>query len=52
MRTLEIGGLAELGLAEDRIAEAVDKAARSSSMKGNPVVLTTDELTFVLNGSL
>lgn len=52
VRTLEIGGLAELGLAEDRIAEAVDKAARSSSMKGNPVVLTTDELTFVLNGSM
>ena len=52
VRTLEIGGLAELGLAESRIGEAVEKAARSSSMKGNPVELTPQELTFVLNGSM
>ncbi|MFC6358024.1 iron-containing alcohol dehydrogenase [Luteococcus peritonei] len=52
VRTLEIGGLAELGLTEDRIEEAVEKAARSSSMKGNPVVLTAEELRFVLTGSM
>ncbi|MEL4505469.1 iron-containing alcohol dehydrogenase [Luteococcus sp. H138] len=51
-RVLEIGGLAELGLTEDRIDEACDKAFRSSSMKGNPIVLTREELAFVVRGSL
>ncbi|MEL4357732.1 MULTISPECIES: iron-containing alcohol dehydrogenase [unclassified Luteococcus] len=52
VRVLEIGGLAELGLTEDRIDEACDKAFRSSSMKGNPIALTREELAFVVRGSL
>ena len=52
LRVLEIGGLAEMGLTTGRIDELCDKAARSSSMKGNPVVLTPEELAFVVRGSL
>ena len=42
-------GLAELGLEERDFAEVVAKTQKSSSMKGNPVALTNDELMHILN---
>jgi len=45
---LEIPSLAEFGLEEHRCAEVVQKAQKSSSMKGNPITLTDDELTKIL----
>lgn len=48
VRLLGIGGLSSLGLTEDRIDEACDKGAASSSMKGNPIVLTHDELRQII----
>lgn len=41
-------GLAELGLRSEDHAAAVEAAMRSSSMKGNPIELTHDELSEVL----
>jgi alcohol dehydrogenase class IV len=42
---LEIPGLRTWGLSEADLGPAVDQAARSSSMKGNPIGLTPEELT-------
>jgi len=41
---LAIPGLAHFGLTESQLPDLVAKAQRSSSMKGNPLVLTPDEL--------
>ncbi len=49
---LEIPGLARHGLTAARIPELVDKARAASSMKGNPVALTDDELTEIATASL
>lgn len=49
---LGIPGLRDLGLAEDRIDEAVAKAGAASSMKGNPIILTDHELTEILRAAL
>ena len=49
---LGIPGLRDLGLAEDRIDEAVAKAGAASSMKGNPIMLTDSELTEILRAAL
>jgi alcohol dehydrogenase class IV len=43
-RKLEIPPLRSYGLSESDLAMLVDKAARSSSMKGNPIVLEPGEL--------
>lgn len=51
VRLLEVPGLTALGLPADRYAEACEKAAAASSMKGNPVVLSHDELMAVLTAS-
>lgn len=48
VRMLGIGGLSSLGLTEDRIDEACEKGAVASSMKGNPIVLTSEELHRVI----
>lgn len=48
---LGIGGLGSLGLSEDRIEEACDKAAAASSMKGNPIVLTGSELHAIVENA-
>lgn len=48
---LGIGGLGSLGLTADRIDEACEKGAAASSMKGNPIVLTHEELREVLTSS-
>jgi alcohol dehydrogenase class IV len=49
---LGIPGLAALGLTEDRLADVADLAARASSMRGNPVDLTHEELVAVLRAAL
>jgi alcohol dehydrogenase class IV len=49
---LGIPGLAEHGLGADRAEEVVAKAARASSMQGNPVVLSPAELTGVYRAAL
>lgn len=52
VRVLDVPGLGELGLTRDRIDEACEKAARASSMKGNPIELTDDELHFICEASM
>jgi alcohol dehydrogenase class IV len=41
----EIPPLRAYGVEEQHIPELVAKAAKASSMKGNPIELTSDELT-------
>jgi alcohol dehydrogenase class IV len=47
-----IPGLAVYGIAKDHISKVVQNAARSSSMKGNPIALTEAEMCAVLERSL
>lgn len=49
---LDIPPLSAYGVTRDDFPEIVEKSAKSSSMKGNPIALTTDELTEVLEGAL
>jgi alcohol dehydrogenase class IV len=49
---LKVEGLATLGLNESNIPEAVKKSQNSSSMKGNPILLSEEELTGILKLSL
>ena len=49
---LGIRGLKVLGLDEGRVDEAARKAAKASSMKGNPVVLDHERLVSILLGAL
>ncbi|MDJ0991858.1 MAG: iron-containing alcohol dehydrogenase [Desulfobacterales bacterium] len=49
---LELPGLASLGLKKSALDEAVAKARRASSMKGNPVTLTTGDLEGILDAAL
>jgi alcohol dehydrogenase class IV len=49
---LQIPALSHWGLSEAHISEAVRKAKNASSMKGNPVVLTDEELSDVLRRAL
>jgi alcohol dehydrogenase class IV len=48
---LDVPGLAALGLEPARHQEVADKAARSSSMQGNPVPLTSEDLLAVLDAA-
>ena len=48
---LDLPALAALGLQPARHGEVAEMAARSSSMQGNPVVLTHDELLAVLHAA-
>lgn len=49
---LGIPGLAGYGLTEDHVPEVVAQAAVASSMKGNPIPLTSEELTEILQRAL
>ncbi|UCD33647.1 MAG: iron-containing alcohol dehydrogenase [Desulfobacterales bacterium] len=46
--TLDIPVLANYGITEDHFSELVAKSKKASSMKGNPVMLTDEELTDIL----
>jgi alcohol dehydrogenase class IV len=50
--SLEIPRLSELGLTKEMIPEVVSKSQNASSMKGNPIVLTIEELTGVLERAM
>jgi alcohol dehydrogenase class IV len=49
---LAVPGFADYGMSEDDLADVVAKAMPSSSMKGNPIVLTEGELTEILRQAL
>jgi alcohol dehydrogenase class IV len=49
---LKVPALREYGMSEDAIDELVEKAARASSMKGNPLVLNQAELERVVLDAL
>jgi alcohol dehydrogenase class IV len=49
---LEVSALGESGLEEQDFAMVVGKCRKSSSMKGNPITLTNEELTEILRKSL
>jgi alcohol dehydrogenase class IV len=50
--TLEIAGLADHGLSSADTTEVVAATQRASSMRGNPIELTDDEVAEILTGSL
>lgn len=49
---LGVGGLGSLGLTEDQLDAATKGAMNASSMKGNPIVLTYDEVYSILSSSM
>jgi alcohol dehydrogenase class IV len=49
---LKISGLGHYGLTSAHTAELIEKAAKASSMKANPIVLTSDELAGILAKAL
>jgi alcohol dehydrogenase class IV len=51
-KAFQIAGLRAYGVTETDIGVLVEKAAKASSMKANPIVLTGDELTEVLQAAL
>ena len=51
-RIFGIPGLGAYGAREADFAEIVEKSSASSSMKGNPIALTADELTAILRAAL
>ncbi|MDM8514900.1 iron-containing alcohol dehydrogenase [Desulfobacterales bacterium HSG16] len=51
-KKLDIRGIADFGMTEEDIPNAVEKAEKASSMKGNPVVLTQKELTLILSAAM
>lgn len=51
-RELQIPSLAKFGMGPEHAQEVVEKSARASSMKANPVTLSTEELTEVFLRSL
>lgn len=48
---LQVPSLGKVGLAPDRYAEVAEKSAKSSSMQGNPIALTGDEIIAVLEAA-
>lgn len=51
-RTLKIPPLGAYGVREQDVPSLAENASRASSMKGNPVALTPDELTEILSRAL
>lgn len=49
---LNIPGLANFGINQEYFPEIIQKTQLSSSMKGNPIKLTDEELAGILNGAL
>lgn len=50
--TLQVPPLSSYGMTKEDIPVLVGKAAKSSSMKGNPVTLTTEELSEILTRAM
>ena len=51
-RTLEVPGLGEFGVRPADVDDLVERASKASSMKGNPVLLTREELVEILSGAI
>lgn len=51
-KRLNIPSLSEIGVKEDEFNQIVEKASRASSMKGNPISLTEEELLSILQNAL
>jgi alcohol dehydrogenase class IV len=49
---LKIPRLRQYGLQTSDVAEVIEKAAKASSMKGNPIVLTSEELGRILERAI
>jgi alcohol dehydrogenase class IV len=49
---MHVPGLAAYGLGEDHFDELIDKSSRASSMKGNPIALTADDMRDILRRAL
>ena len=52
VKQLAIPGLRAFGVAQEAIPVLVEKAAAASSMKGNPIPLTREELTEILKAAI
>jgi alcohol dehydrogenase class IV len=52
VRDLRIAGLSAYGVAQEHIDELVARAVQASSMKANPIQLTTQELASVVEAAL
>ncbi len=46
---LKVPALSEFGFGQEHFPAAVEKSRKSSSMKGNPIKLTDDELLHILS---
>jgi alcohol dehydrogenase class IV len=46
---VRVPDLSDFGLTENDFPEIVEKAKKASSMKGNPILLTDQELTAILH---
>jgi alcohol dehydrogenase class IV len=51
-RILQIPPLRTYGVSQDDVPVLVEKAAQASSMKGNPIVLTPEELSEIITGAV
>lgn len=51
-KKLNVPSLGAHGLNEDHVADVVAKTAVASSTKGNPIVLTAEELTEILRAAM
>jgi alcohol dehydrogenase class IV len=51
-QALDVPGLADFGLEPAHVDALIDKAGRSSSMKGNPIALTPDDMRAILRQAL
>ena len=52
MRDLNIRKLGSFGIKREHFGEIVEGARNASSMKSNPIALTPDELTRILEAAL
>jgi alcohol dehydrogenase class IV len=52
VKDLAIPGLSSYGIKQEHVAELVEKSAKASSMKANPIVLTREELAEILHRAL
>jgi alcohol dehydrogenase class IV len=50
--TLQISPLATYGMSQADFPEAVEKTMKANSFKGNPIALTREELTTILEQAI
>jgi alcohol dehydrogenase class IV len=52
VKELDIRSLSAYGIQPEHIATLVEKATKASSLKANPIALTTEELAEVLQAAM